>query len=229
MMADMRTPRAAALITVFVAAAVVTAQAPLDGEWAGSGGTRLVLKSDAAGLTGSLTDGVADGGTMTIEQGSVTGPTATFTTTRILNGNVVTIRWTATMTGEDTIALSRVADASDAGREGRGRAAGARGRGERGAGPRAGGRAGGGRAGRGGRAGAPPSEPEAGPDTPAGDPPAGRVGGEGRGRSGEGGRGRAGEGGRGRAGSGGRGRQGDGATRGGDLGGGFPEILHRVR
>jgi hypothetical protein len=41
---------------VFVAAAVATAQAPLDGEWAGTGGTRLILKSDAAGVTGSLTE-----------------------------------------------------------------------------------------------------------------------------------------------------------------------------
>jgi hypothetical protein len=223
----------AAVVTSFLfAAAVVAAQAPFEGEWAGTGGTRLVLKTDAAGLTGNISGGPGLDATMAIERGSVNGRTATFTTTRTVDGNVVTMQWTATLTGDDTIALTRQADFSAAGRDGRGRAGGAAGRGGRGMGPRAGGR--GGRAGRGGgRAGTPPREPEAGPNAPADDPPAGRggrSGGEGRGRVGAGERGRAAGAGRGPRGEGAAraGRDG-GAPRGGDPAGGFPEMLQRVR
>ena len=181
-----------------------------DGEWSGSGGIRLVLRSDPGGLTGTLME-PAGAGPITIERGSVSGRTATFVTSRSVNGEPVTVTWTAELNDDDTLSVSRLMDSSSAGREGRS-GAGARGRGERGAGARVG--RGAGRAGRGRAGGGAPPE-------------AGRAGGDARGRSGE--RGRAG-GERGRAGGDGRGtRAGGPAARGADpFGSGFPEILRRV-
>jgi hypothetical protein len=215
-------------IVVFTAslASAQTAPAPapsaanFDGEWAGSGGIRLVLKADPAGLTGTVME-PAGAGPITIERGSVNGRTATFVTSRSVNGEPVTVTWTAELNDDDTLAVSRLMDRSSAGREGRGAAAGARGRGDRGAGPRAGAGAGrgAGRAGRGRAGGAAPPEAGRGGER-------GRAGGGERGRAGGGERGRAGDGERGRAGGG---RRGGPAARGaGDFGGGFPEILRRV-
>ncbi len=205
-------------IVVFTASLASAQTAPasapsatnFDGEWAGSGGIRLVLKVDPAGLTGTVME-PAGAGPITIERGSVSGRTATFVTSRSVNGEPVTVTWTAELNDDDTLAVSRLMDSNGAGREGRGAAAG-RGRGERGGGARAG--RGAGRAGRGRAGGGAPPE----------------AGGGARGRAGGGERGRAGGGERGRAGGGERGRAG-GGRRGGDPGGAFgafPEILRRV-
>jgi hypothetical protein len=198
----------ASLASAQTAPAPAPSAANFDGEWAGSGGIRLVLKADLAGLSGTVLE-PAGAGPITIERGSVSGRTATFVTSRSVNGEPVTVTWTAELNDDDTLAVSHLMDGSRAGREGRGAAAG-RGRGERAGGARAG--RGAGRVGR-GRAG-------------GGAPPEAGRGGE-RGRAGGGERGRAGEGERGRAGGG---RRGGGPAAGGagDLGGGSSEILRRV-
>jgi hypothetical protein len=210
------------LAIIIVTASVASAQSGFEGEWAGSGGVRLTFKADAAGLTGSVSEGAGVSGTMTIEQGSVTGPTARFTTSRTVNGNVIRTTWFAELRDDDTLVLSRMSDPAGEDAQGRTGRAGRAGAG----GPRAGGRGGRGRG--------------------EGDGRAGRRGGEAPGRAGEPGeRGRGGEAGeRGRAGAGGRGRGGAPGTRGrggeargrgegmrgGDLAGtGFPEVLRRVR
>jgi hypothetical protein len=223
--------KVAGVIAILVATAgAAAAQTPFDGEWSSPGGVRLTLKTDVAGVTGTVTEGAGAGGSMSIEQGSVSGRTARFTTTRTVNGNTVTTTWTADLTDDDTIALSRMADVTGgadgrgrAGRDGRAGAGAGAARGRGGAGPRAGGRGerGGGRAGRAGARGGGTPDPEAGEPTSRGGRE-GRAGGESRGRAG----GAGGDRGRGEA----RGSRGAGAARGGDRGGGgFPEILRRVR
>ena len=141
------------LASAQTAPAPAPSAANFDGEWSGSGGIRLILKTDPAGLTGTLME-PAGAGPITIERGSVNGRTATFVTSRSVNGEPVTVTWTAELNDDDTLAVSHLMDGSGAGREGRGAAAG-RGRGERGGGAGAGrgaGRVGRGRAG----GGAPP-------------------------------------------------------------------------
>ena len=202
-----------AIATLMLTAVLASAQAPqrpaarpvtFDGEWSGAGGIRLVLRTDPAGVTGTVME-PSSAAPITIERGNVSGRTATFVTSRSVNGESVTVTWTAELNDDDTLAVTHRMDGGAGGRarDGR-RGMASRGRGEGGRGPGVGGRAGRG-AGR------------AGPGREGGEA-RGRAGGEGRGR-GEDPRGRAGE--RGRAGA----RGGRGA---GDLADPFPEILHRV-
>jgi hypothetical protein len=186
---------------ICVIAAVAYAQTGLTGKWVtdppaaaaagGRGGnaeTRLDLKIDGAKVTGTMFEGGAD---LEVKEGTVAGKQAKWFTIRPLNGADFRVNWTADLTDDNTISLTREFPNGVPGRGAAGVGGG-----------------GGGRGGPGGGGGAPGGAPAAGgppaggaPAAAAGGPPAG--GAPGGGAPGGGGGGRGGPGGGG--GGGGRG------------------------
>src|SRR5436190_1331994 len=104
-----------AAATLCTMATLVYAQAGLAGKWetdppaAGGGGrgggqTRLDLKIDAGKVTGTMFEGGAD---LEIKEGTATAKQAKWYTIRQLNGADFRVNWTADLTDDNTVSLSR--------------------------------------------------------------------------------------------------------------------------
>jgi hypothetical protein len=74
------------------------------GRGGGAGETRLDLKVDGNKLTGTIFEGGAE---LTINEGVINGKQAKFKTVRTNNGVNLDVNWTADMTDDNTISLSR--------------------------------------------------------------------------------------------------------------------------
>ena len=121
----------------------------------GAGETRLDLKVDGSTVTGTIFEGGAE---LPIKEGTVSGKQAKFKTVRTNNGVDLNVNWTADLTDDNTISLSReFPDGIPAGFFGNrgGGGGGGRGGGADGAAPAGGGGGGGGGRRGGGRGGAP--------------------------------------------------------------------------
>jgi len=186
----MKTKLFVAAAALCLVATVAIAQTGLAGKWetdppaAGAGGrgggqTRLDLKIDGGKVTGSMFEGGAD---LEIKEGTATAKQAKWYTIRPLNGQDFRVNWTADLTDDNTISLSREFPNGVPGR-------GAGGGGGRGGG--GGGAAGGagGAAPAGGAAAGAAAPPAGGAAPPAGGPPAGGGGAGAGGGGGRGGRG----------------------------------------
>ena len=148
------------------------------GRGGGAGETRLDFKVDGTKLTGTIFEGGAE---LTVNEGTINGKQAKFKTVRTNNGVNLDVNWTADMTDDNTISLTReFPNGIPAGFFGN----------------RGGGGGGGGR-GAGGGVAAAGGAPAGGP--PAGGAPPDGGGGRGAGGGGFGGRGGGGGGGRGGA------------------------------
>jgi len=70
----------------------------------GAGETRLDFKVDGSKLTGTIFEGGAE---LTINEGTISGKQAKFKTVRTNNGVNLDVNWTAEMTDDNTISLTR--------------------------------------------------------------------------------------------------------------------------
>src|SRR5262245_28982293 len=102
------------LVAVFcMMSTAVYAQTGFAGKWVtdppaagarGGGETRLDLKVDATKLTGTIFEGGAE---LTINEGTIAGKQAKFKTVRTNNNVNLDVNWTADLTDDNTISLSR--------------------------------------------------------------------------------------------------------------------------
>jgi hypothetical protein len=116
---------AIAVALLFVTATVVYAQTGFAGKWVtdpaaqaadggggggrggrggGAGETRLDLKVDGNKLTGTIFEGGAE---LTINEGTINGKQAKFKTVRTNNGVSLDVNWTADLTDDNTVSLTR--------------------------------------------------------------------------------------------------------------------------
>jgi len=201
----------AVLAIICLFATIASAQTGFAGKWAtdppaaaagggggrggGGGQTRLDLKVEGTKLTGTIFEGGAE---LMINEGTISGKQAKFKTQRTNNNVTLDVNWTADMTDDNTISLSReFPNGIPAGFLGGGGGGGRGGRGGGGGAAAGGPPAGGAPPAQGGAAApAAPAAPAAGAAPPAGGAPAGGppAGGGGQGRGGGGGGGRGGGG-----------------------------------
>jgi len=110
----MQLKRSIVLMCVLVFSSLVTAQSSPDGTWTGQipGGrgpqeVTLNLKAESGKLTGTLVGG--RGGSIAIEEGTISGADLKFKTKQMGRGGEVVFNWSGTLKGNE-IAFSRMAD-----------------------------------------------------------------------------------------------------------------------
>lgn len=110
----MRVKHGILLVCLLAVSSFVLAQSSVDGTWTGEvqGGRgpqplTLTLKAEGGKVTGTL--GGGRGGPVTIEEGTLSGPTLKFKTKQMGRGGEITFNWTGTVKG-DEIAFSRMAE-----------------------------------------------------------------------------------------------------------------------
>lgn len=110
----MKTRIMSMLAVLCLVSTAALAQSGFDGRWVtdppaaggrgGGGETRLDLKVEATTLTGTIFEGGAE---LTINEGTISGKQATFKTQRTNNNVTLDVNWTADMTDDNSISLTR--------------------------------------------------------------------------------------------------------------------------